>query len=49
MCRPDIIPIAIREDFIVRVHVPLDLTKAEAEKVGRVVVAWVDAELEKDR
>lgn len=32
-------PIAIREDVTVNVHMPTDMTKAEAEKVARVILA----------
>lgn len=35
-----IVPIQIREDLTVRIgRIPHDLTKAEAEKIGRVVLA----------
>lgn len=40
MERPDVIPIPLREDFTARVHIPLDLTEAEAEKIARVVKAY---------
>lgn len=33
-------PIAIRKDVTINVHMPTDLTKAEAEKVARVVMAY---------
>ena len=34
-----VFPIAIREDVVAQVKVPRDLTKAEAEKIARVVMA----------
>jgi len=37
-------PIEIRPGVVVRVHAPRDLTKAEAEKVGRVMLALGDGE-----
>jgi len=41
--RLGIVPIQIREDVTVRLaRLPHDLTKAEAEKIGRVVMALVD-------
>ncbi len=40
MERDDVIPIPIRADFTVRIHIPLDLTKAEAEKIARVILAY---------
>lgn len=41
----DIIPIPLRPDLVVRIgRLPRDLTVAEAEKIGRVVLALaVDA------
>lgn len=38
--RPDVIPIPLRADVTAFVHIPLDLTKQEAEKVARVVLAY---------
>lgn len=38
--RPDVIPIPLREDFTARIHIPLDLTEAEAEKIARVVKSY---------
>jgi hypothetical protein len=32
-------PIPLRHDVIAQVHVPHDLTKAEAEKIARIIVA----------
>jgi hypothetical protein len=40
MERDDIIPIPLRADFVVRLHIPTDLTEAEAEKIARVVKAY---------
>lgn len=41
---PRVYPIPIREDATVRIHgLPADLTKAEAEKIARVVMALADA------
>lgn len=40
MERPDVIPIPLREDFTAMVHIPLDLTDAEAEKIARVVRSY---------
>ena len=34
-----VFPIPIREDVVAQVKVPYDLTKAEAEKIVRVVMA----------
>lgn len=34
-----VFPIPIRPDVIVRVHIPHDLTKKEAEQISRVVMA----------
>lgn len=36
-------PIAIREDLTVHVHLPTDITRPEAEKVARVVLAHAEA------
>jgi hypothetical protein len=35
-----VVPIALREDFVARVHIPDDLTAVEAEKIARVVKAY---------
>lgn len=37
-------PIEIRSGVTVRLQLPRDLTKAEAEKIGRVVLALGDGE-----
>lgn len=44
MERNDVIPIPIRADFVVRVHIPLDLTEAEARKIANVVMAYATEE-----
>lgn len=38
-CEPVVIPIPLRPDLTVCVHIPRDLTRSEAEKVARVVAA----------
>lgn len=38
--RNDVIPIPLRADFTARIHIPLDLTEAEAEKIARVVKSY---------
>ncbi len=38
--RDDVIPIPIRADFVARVHIPLNLTEDEADKIARVVKAF---------
>jgi hypothetical protein len=44
MPHEEIIPIQIRPDLVVRVQgIPHDLTKAEAEKISRVVLALSSA------
>lgn len=43
--RPDVIPIPLREDFIARVHIPLDLTELEARKMGAVLLAYARPEV----
>lgn len=40
MTRPDVIPIPLRPNVTAFVHIPLDLTKREAEKIARVVLAY---------
>lgn len=40
MDRPDVIPIPLRENFTARVHIPPDLTEAEARKIGRVLLGF---------
>lgn len=40
MDRDDVIPIPLREDFVARVHIPVDLTSEEASKIARVVLAY---------
>lgn len=40
MTRPDVIPIPLRKDVTAHVHIPLDLTEAEAEKIARVLKAY---------
>jgi hypothetical protein len=35
-----VVPIAIREDDVVRLHFPSDITPEEAEKVARVIRAY---------
>lgn len=35
-------PIALRENLSVHVHMPTDMTTAEAEKVARVILAHVN-------
>lgn len=41
--RSGVVPIQIREDVTVRlVRLPHDLTRAEAEKIGRVVLALAE-------
>ncbi len=39
-----IYPIPIRPDMDAQVQVPTDLTKAEAEKISRVILALADGE-----
>lgn len=39
MCEPVVIPIPLRPDLTVRVQIPRDLKRTEAEKVARVVAA----------
>lgn len=34
-----VLPIPLRPDVIVQIHIPHDLTKAEAEKISRIVLA----------
>ena len=41
-----LVPTAIREDEYVRVHFPVDITAEEAERVARVIKAYV---IEPDR
>lgn len=40
MTRPDVIPIPLRADVTAHVHIPLDLTVAEARKIAAVVMAY---------
>lgn len=42
--RPEyvLVPVAIREDAVVRVHFPPDITPEEAAKVARVIQAYAD-------
>lgn len=40
MTRPDVIPIPLRADVTAHIHIPLDLTVAEARKVCAVVMAY---------
>lgn len=35
-----LVPIALRDGLEVRMHFPADITKAEAEKVARVIMAY---------
>jgi hypothetical protein len=35
-----VVPVAIREDEVVRLHFPADITPAEASKVARVIAAY---------
>jgi hypothetical protein len=35
-----LVPLAIREDERVQIHFPADITRAEAEKVARVILAY---------
>jgi hypothetical protein len=35
-----LVPIAIREEDMVRIHFPADITPAEAERVARVIRAY---------
>lgn len=37
-----VVPIAIREDEVVRIHFPADITTEEAEKVARVIRAYAE-------
>lgn len=37
-----VVPIQIREDVRVDVRIPVDLTKAEAERIARVVLAYAE-------
>ena len=37
-----IVPIQIREDLVVRLQIPVDLTVPEAKKIARVVMAYAD-------
>lgn len=47
MPRPDVIPIPLRENVVAHVHIPLDLTMAEADKIARVIKTYaVDAPVE---
>ena len=38
--RPDVIPIPLRADVTAHLHIPLDLTEAEARKIAAVVLAY---------
>ena len=41
--RVGIIPIPLRPDVTIRIHgIPMDMTKAEAEKIAAVVLAYAD-------
>ena len=40
MDRDDIVPIPLRADFVARLHIPIDLTEVEADKIARVVKAY---------
>ena len=42
-----VIPIAIRPDHIVRIHIPADLTKDEADRIGNVIMGFVHQSKEK--
>jgi hypothetical protein len=42
--RPDVIPIPLRADVTAHVHIPLDLTEAEARKIAAVVLAYASAD-----
>lgn len=37
-----LVPVPIREDATVRLHFPTNITKKEAEKVARVIVAYAN-------
>jgi hypothetical protein len=41
---PDVVPIPLRSDFTARIHIPLDLTEAEARKICAVVMAYANAD-----
>ncbi len=49
MIRNDIIPIPLRADFTARVHIPPDLTEAEASKIAAVVMALAAPSTERTR
>jgi hypothetical protein len=36
-----VIPIAIRPDHVVRIHIPADLTKDEADRIASVIMGFV--------
>ena len=38
-----VVPIQIRKDLVVRIHMPANLTKDEAEKVANVVKAMAQS------
>lgn len=40
----DVIPIPLRPDFTARVHIPPDMTEAEARKIGAVLLALAKPE-----
>lgn len=41
---PVIYPVELREGVVAKLHLPRDMTKAEAEKIARVVMALAPAE-----
>jgi hypothetical protein len=43
MPTPIVIPVPIREDVVVQVQLPRDLTVPEAEKVARTIIALAQA------
>jgi len=36
-----VIPIQLRPDVVVRIHIPANITKREAERIGKVVKSFV--------
>ena len=42
-------PIPLRDNFIAELRLPIDLTKAEAEKLGRVLLALAMPESKEEK
>ncbi len=49
MTRPDVIPIPLRADVVAHIHIPLDLTEAEARKIAAVVLAYASVDTHAER